>query len=158
MSLSQRAGSGREALPEGREWLEFPPRKARSGLESLTEDREDLPEGQKWSVGSPGGLGVVGRPSRKARSSRDALPSGSGLGVVGWQSRKVRTGRECIMEGREALPEGREWLGGPHKGSGEPPDGPGVVHRPYQMAWSGWEAITEGGRHSQMAGSGWEDL
>ena len=58
-SPSRRAGSGRKAIPEGREWSKGPPggpgvvRRqslwARSG-------REAIPEGREWSGGSPGGL------------------------------------------------------------------------------------------------------
>ena len=59
-------------------------------------------------VGLPGGLGVVGRPSRK----------------VGKPSRRV--GR-----GREASTEGREWSGGHHGRLGSLLGGPGVVERPH---------------------------
>ena len=79
----------------------------------------------------PGGPGVVGRPSQRAGSGREAVPESwewlggppRGLGVVGTHSRRV--GRPCLRagsrrealledeetlpEGREALPESREW-------------------------------------------------
>ena len=49
---------------------------------------------------------------------------------------------------REALSEGWEWSGGPPKGLGDPPGGSrgppggqGMVERPSRRAESGWEAI-----------------
>ena len=95
---------------------------------------------------------MVGRPSRRARSGREALLVGrewsggppKGLGVVGSYTGKVGKwpggplGGPVVVKkdyqrvsrlswraksGREALPEGREWLGGP-------PGGPGVVGMP----------------------------
>ena len=69
-SPSRRSRSGREAIPEVWEWSRRPPgcsrvvirisRRSRSGRDTLAEVRE-------WS-------GVVGRPSRKFGSGREALP------------------------------------------------------------------------------------
>ena len=55
--LSRMSGSGREALPNVLEW---------SGVPSWMSGgcREALPHVREWSGGSPGCLGVVGRPSR----------------------------------------------------------------------------------------------
>ena len=75
-----RSGSGREALPKGREWLVGPledpggPLKVPGVLRRLSQrsqsGREALPEVQKWSVGPPGGVEMVGRPSQMSGSSR----------------------------------------------------------------------------------------
>ena len=53
---SRMFGSGREALPDVREWLGDPP---------------GYPE---WSEGHSGCPGVVERPSQMSGSGRDALP------------------------------------------------------------------------------------
>ena len=64
------SGSGREALPEDREW---------SG--ALQEDLE-------WSGGPLGRLAVVGRPSRRGGSSGEAchVKSGPGQNPSAWTS------------------------------------------------------------------------
>ena len=43
-------------------------------------------------------------------------------------------GREAHLDGRKALLDSQEWCGGP-------PEGPGVVGRPYQRAGRGQEAL-----------------
>ena len=92
----RRAGSVRDALPEGWEWSEDSPvtpgvvgrhsqkegevgrpsrragcaRAAGSGCEAHPKGGSGwkaLPELREWSAGPPGGLGVVGRPSQKGR-------------------------------------------------------------------------------------------
>ena len=87
---SLRSGSGRESLPEVREWSEGPSRRSGS-------DREAHPKFQKWSGDSPEGPGVVG-------SGRWG-PS-EGPGVVGEASRRYGSGSG-------ALPEVLEWNEGP---------------------------------------------
>ena len=74
---------------------------------------EALPEVREWSVGNPGGPGVVGRPSRSSR-------------------RPIRRFRS----GREAIPDVLEWSKGP-------PEGPGVVEMPTRRSGSGRETLTE---------------
>ena len=60
------AGSGWEALPEGREWSEgFP-----GGLGVVGNSQEAFPEKREWSGVLPGGPGVVRRPFRRAVSGR----------------------------------------------------------------------------------------
>ena len=66
--------------------------------------REALLVDQKWSGGSSGGLGVVGRPFRSVRSSRDALSKGQewsrgppvGPGVVGSPTHSNGSGWEAL--------------------------------------------------------------
>ena len=125
---SQSTGSAWVALPEGyewsggppehrewsehREWLNSPPR-APGGVWRLFRlagsDFETLSNGRVWLVGTPRGLGEIGRPSLM-------------LGAVEWSSQ---------MTGiyREALPVGRKW-------SCVPCGRPGVVERPFWMAGS----------------------
>ena len=86
---------------------------------------------REWSGGPPGGLRVVGRPSRRSGRGLEALP-------------KVQ----------KALPDIREWSLDPHGGPGvvgrpsrwsaRPTQGPGVVGWPSQRSgrlsliyWSG---------------------
>ena len=56
------SGSGREALPDVREWSVDPP--------ECLETRQDV---QGWSGGLPGYPGVVGKPSRMSGSGREAI-------------------------------------------------------------------------------------
>ena len=92
------SGSGREALPDDREWSEahpnwmfgrpslvfgrpslisgkvwWPTRMSCSGLEALLDVREALPDIWEWSGGPPGCPGVVERPSLISVSGREAL-------------------------------------------------------------------------------------
>ena len=89
------------------------PPKAQGGVQSLSilvmSDRETLPNGQVWLVGTPGMLGEIGRPSLMLRAVE----------------------RSSQMTGiyREALPVGRKW-------SCVPCGRPGVVERPFWMAGS----------------------
>ena len=86
-------GIGREVYPESREWSGGPPGVVGrlswrvggppGGLRGPPGGTGAFLEGQEWLRGPPGGPGMVGGPSRKVGS------------------------------GREALPEGREWSGGP---------------------------------------------
>ena len=73
--------------------------------------RETLPGVREWSVGHPGGLGVLRWPSWMS-------------GMVGRPSRFSRSGRET-------LPNFLEWSRGP-------PGCPGVVERSSRMSGSGW--------------------
>ena len=130
------SGSGREDLPDIREWSGGPPgypgvvgrpsRISRSGQETprmslcgwealpdVREWWEALPVVREWSVGSSGCLGVVGRPSRLFGSGRETPR----MSVCGW----------------ETLLDVLEW-------SGAPPRYPGVVGRPFRMSESGREA------------------
>ena len=71
------SGSGREALPDFREWSEGPPGYPGGvGSPSLLygSGREALPDVRKWSGGPPGFPGMVGRPSRMSGNGRKALP------------------------------------------------------------------------------------
>ena len=63
----QRAWSGREAIPEGREWL------------------GGLPEVWEWSEGNPVGPEVVGKPSRRVRRPYWRAGSGQGSLLEGWE-------------------------------------------------------------------------
>ena len=124
-----------------------PSRRAKSGQDAITEDRE-------WSGGLPEGLKVVG-------SGREAITKGwersedhhGGSGVVGRQYRRARSSRRPLLRvgsGWEAILEGREWSGGHHRESG-------VVRRPFVRVRSGPEAIPEGrewsgGHHGELGG------
>ena len=120
----RRSGSGREAFPEVQERLEGPPEGLGVVVTLLVEVRQ-------WSVGLPKGPGVVGRPSQRSGSGREALlevrawsggpPRGSG----GVSRRSWRSG-----SGRKALPKVSKWSGGP-------PGGPGVVGRPSKRSGIG---------------------
>ena len=84
---------------------------------------------------------MIGRPSRRSGSDREALPEGrewsgghpggSGLverpfqraGVVGRPSQRARSGRKVLLEGRE-------WLG--------------MVGRSFWRVRSGWESLHKG--------------
>ena len=118
---SQMSGSGREALPNVREWLGNPP-------------------------GCPGSLhgclGVVGSPSQKLGGPLECL------GLVRRLSQMSESGLEAlpdvqelskalpdVWDGREAIPNVRKWLG-------VPPGCPGVVRRPSRMSGSGRKAIS----------------
>ena len=73
---------------------------------------------------------MVGRPSRRAGSGREALPAGcerlggppGGTGVDGSPSQRAKLGQE-------AIPDSQEWSGGP-------PGGLGMVGRPSRRAGS----------------------
>ena len=70
-------GSGRDTLPEIREWSGGPP--VGPGVVERLFRRlgigwETLPYVREWSGGPPVGPGVVGRTSRRSRSSREFLP------------------------------------------------------------------------------------
>ena len=102
--------------------------------------RETLPDLREWSGGPPRFAGVVGRPSRTSGSGRDAARifwscrkttriSGRGReahpdvwewpgdppkcpGVIGRPSRMSGSGREALLDIRsdkEAIPDVREW-------------------------------------------------
>ena len=64
--------------------------------------REALPVDWKWSGGSSGGSGVVGRPSQTAGSGCEwsTGPSG-GLGVVKRPYQRARIVQEALLEGQE---------------------------------------------------------
>ena len=120
---SQRAGSGRESLTDGRE----APSKGGEPCQSVK--RQSRIVGwpcqrvwrPSWKVGRPSRR--VGRPSRKV-----------------WRlSRK--TGSDC-----EALPEGRQWSGGTPVGEGLVWNG----QEPSQRAGSGGEALPLVGEWSEM--------
>ena len=77
------SGSGREALPDVREWLGGPSgcpevigrhsRMSGSGWEDLPGDQKAFPEVWEWSGDPPGSPGVVGNPSRMSGCGREAL-------------------------------------------------------------------------------------
>ena len=109
----RRAGSGREALQEGREWL----------------------------GGLTGGLGVVERPARRAGSGQkafcrtgsgqEALPEGRKRSDTVPEDRQTPSkGWKVLREIRESLPDAREW-------SEVPPGGTAVVVRLSRRARSG---------------------
>ena len=93
--------------------------------------REAIPDVREWSGGPPGCPGVVGRPSRMSGSGQEALPNVRAwsrghpecLGVVLIPSRMSRitsrmsgSGQESPLmsrSGREVFPEVWEWLGDP---------------------------------------------
>ena len=78
--------------------------------------REAFPDVREWSGGPQGYLGVVGRPSRRSGSGREAL--------------------KIIWEWSGTLPDVRDW-------SGFPPGCPGVVGKPYRRSGSGREALPD---------------
>ena len=94
--------------------------------------RQALPKVWEWSGGSPGGLGVVGRPFQRTRNGRTTL-----------SEIRERLGGppKRAGSGREAAPEVCEWLKGPPGGLGwsvGPPEGPRVVVSPFPKVrqWS----------------------
>ena len=101
-------------------------------------------EGREESGGPPGGVGVVGRPSRRVGKSyrrtgrrREALLEGWEYLQEGWEAfLEAGSGQEPFSEGRDVLPEFWE-------GSGGPPGGPERVERPSQRAERGWESRPE---------------
>ena len=85
-----------------------------SGLETLPDVQEVLPDVRDWSAGYPGCPGAIGRPSRISGSGRVALPdvwewSGDPPGCAGVVGRPSR----MSGSGRETLPDVREWSGDP---------------------------------------------
>ena len=149
---SRMSDTGRESLPDVREWSGGNPRclgvvgrtswMSESSWEALTASWEAFTDVQEWSggyhrwSGGPSGCpGVVRRPSRKFRSGWAAL-----LDVREWSRGPFRMS-EC---GREALPEVWEWSGGS-------PGCPGVVRRPSWMSGSGREAL-KGGQKALTGG------
>ena len=98
---SRSVENGREALPEGREWSGGPLGWSGLVVRPYRKDRE-------WSGGPSGVLRVVARLSRRAGTSRDALPvSQEWSGVlpkepvlVGRPYRKGQGGRETLPECR----------------------------------------------------------
>ena len=157
----RRAGSGREAISEGREWSEVPPgrpgvvrrpsRRAESGRETFPvghEWSEALRVGLEWSGGPHKGTGgFLGGPEVVETPTRRVGRTARGHRVVGRPTRKAGSGRvalqragsdrESLKEDWEDLPEDQEWSGGPPRVSG-------VVGRASQKARSGWEALTKG--------------
>ena len=139
--------SGREALPDVREWSGDPP-----GCPGVVRD-------------PPGYPGVVGRPSRTFR--RPALRFGNGRDTlldvpIGWEAlpdvRKLSVALPDVWRpswlfrsGWVALPDIREWSGDTAKRpgglaevrewSGGPPSCRGVVEIPFQMSGSGRKAL-----------------
>ena len=115
----------------------MPSRRSGSGREALLEVQDGLGD-------PPGSPGVVGRPSRRTVSVRQA-------------TRRSGSGQEALSEDWECSaghPEVREWSGGPpevREWSGGPPAGPGVFSRPL----GGPRVI---GRPSRWSGSGQEVL
>ena len=151
---SLRAGSGREALVESREWSGGPP----GGPEVV----EGLPEGPGVVVWSSQWTRNGGKPSQRAGCGRDALPEGRGwsggstgrLGVVRMHS--WRDGSD-----REALLEGCEWSGGPPGGLAvfeSPPGGLGVVGCPSWWTRSGESTSRRVGSGKEAIPVGWETL
>ena len=67
---SRRSESGREALPEVREFSGGPP----GGPGLVGSGREVLKKLLEWSRGRPGGPVVVGMPSQWSGNGREALP------------------------------------------------------------------------------------
>ena len=98
--------SVREALLGVREWsgvVGRPSRRCGIGQEAHPEVRE-------WSGGPPGGLRVVGRPSRRSRSGgRPSRKSGSGWEalpeVQNW-SRRYGSSRESLLGGPGVIGSG----------------------------------------------------
>ena len=76
-------------------------------------DWKALPEIREWSEVSPGGPGVVGRPSRRSESIQKPF----------WRSGSSREVLPEVRDYSESLPEVREW-------SVSNPGGLGVVGRP----------------------------
>ena len=86
------SGSGRDDLPDVREWSVEPP------------------DFREWTGGPLGCPGVVGRPSRMSRGGRESLPNGwEWTGVPPECPGVVRRPSRMSGSGREALPDVREW-------------------------------------------------
>ena len=85
--------------------------------------QEAIPDVLEWSVGPPGCLGVVGRPSWVTGSGPDT-------------PRRSRMIYRMSGSGRDALQDVREWLRGPT-------GCPGVVLIPSRMSGSGREALPD---------------
>ena len=97
----------------------------------IRECSDDLQYVRYLSVGPPECLGVVGRPTRKSGSGREAIPdvcewSGGPPRYPGVVERLSRMSRS----GCEALQDFREWSGGPSGCLG-------VVGRPTRMSKCG---------------------
>ena len=71
--------------------------------------------------------------------------------MVGRPSRRVGSGREALTKGQEDFPHGREWSGGL-------PGEPGVVGRPFQRAGRVGRPLRRVGKPSRRAVSGQEAL
>ena len=103
---SRRSMSGREALPEVREWsggLPGGPGVVGWLFRGSDSGGEALPEVREWSGGFPRGPGVVGSGREthpEVRESSRSPPGGPG--VVGRYSRMSESGQE-------ALPVVQEW-------------------------------------------------
>ena len=140
--------SGRDALPDAREWSGCPPglpevvRKPSQMLESGREAHSDVRE---WSGGLPGCPGMVERVSQMSRIGQkthlDVRERSGGpfrcLGVVGrppqmslssgrsyWMSGSCKEACQVSGSGQEALPDVWNGLGGS-------PECPGVVDGTY---------------------------
>ena len=113
------SGSGRETLPNVREWWEALP-DVRKASRMSGSGREALPNVRECSEGYPG---CPGGPLR--------CP-----GVVGSPSRKFGRPSRMSENGLETLPVVQEWSGGP-------PECSGVVCRPSWMSGSCREALSD---------------
>ena len=106
--------------------------------------REALPNFREWSSGPPGRPGVVGRPCRMSgsggKSSRMSKRLRRCPGVVRRPSQMFGSGWETLPEVQEALSNVREWseaLQDIREWSRDSPGFPGVVKWPSQMSGSG---------------------
>ena len=84
MRQSRIFGSGREVLPDVREWSGGPPgclgvvrmpsQMSKSGRVALSVVQEALLDVTEWLRGPPGCQRVIGRPAQMSGSDREALP------------------------------------------------------------------------------------
>ena len=109
---SQQFGSGREAIPDVREWSGGPP-EIRECLPITPGSPEAIPVAREWSRVPPGCPEEVARPSRMFRSGRDAIPDVRELLVdpPGCPETLPEDRRHFRMygSGQEALAALREW-------------------------------------------------
>ena len=141
--------SGRETLPNDREW---------SG--TLSNVQKDLMDIQVWLVGPTGCLGVVGRLSRLSESGgRHSQMSGSCLETLpdvpeGWKAisdvRHLSGGLPGCLGG---LSDVRECSKGPPGCPEDPLGCPGVVGRPSRMSLRGGRIFCRGRKPSWLSGS-----
>ena len=108
------SGRGGEALPEIRAWSGCPPKDPKVIVRPSLEVRQWSGGTSVNPAGTPGSMGVVGRPSQKSRHGREALPEvQERLGVLSGSPGVVGRPTRRSGSGWEALPEVREWSGGP---------------------------------------------
>ena len=165
--LFRRAGRGWDAFPKGQDWLGSPPGgpvvvqspcqlagRGRDPSQRAGSSSKALLVGQGGLGDPPERLGGVVWPVQRARSGRGALlvgreGSGGPSGGSGWSVSP--TGRpEAILRsggGWEAFPVGQQWSEGSASWPGHvrrPPDGQGMIVKPFRRGGRVQEALPRG--------------